>query len=319
MKSAIPWIIFLAILFALLAFMIPSSVPLAMGESLPYYDPVELTNPDIDPIPMDASTPYQPHEEGWFADGSGYRDGTIYVKIESRQLGATTVWFTWVQIADPSQLRTTLWRRYPSKQTVFVTSMAEREHGVVTINGDYCVDRTQGVVIRNGVTLRKARATQWDCMLIDGNGDMHIYRAPVPDNYDDFDGEILQAFVFGPALVIDGVLQTEFTEMCMRRTGGYGKAQRQVFCQMDKLSYLIITTEGPEENPRGGMTMAEVASLAYEMGAQEAFNLDGGSSAWLVLNTRRINALVGKKRTIADAIYFITGEETYSMGSAAED
>ena len=193
--------------------------------------------------------------------------------------------------------------------------MAERKRSVLAISGDYCVDRTQGVVIRNGRTLRRARATEWDCLIIDGHGDFHIYRAPVPNNYDDFDGEILQSFVFGPALVIDGVLQTDYTEMCMRLMGGYKKTQRQVLCQMDELSYLIITTEGPEQDDEGGFTVSEIAQLAYEMGAQEAFNIDGGSSAWLVLGTRRINALRGRKRPITDCIYFITGEETYTPGS----
>ena len=313
MKKILPLVLVLILVFVLIAFLVPSSMPVAAAEAdLPYYNPVELQNPDAAPIDLQAKTPYEPHTEGWLPDQGGYLDGTISVRIESRVIGVTKVYFTWVQIADPTQIRTTSWRKYPSKQTVFVTTMAEREHAVLTISGDYCVDRTQGVVIRNGQTLRKAKATEWDCMFIDGNGDFHIFRAPVANNYDDFDGEILQSFVFGPALVIDGVLQTEYTEMCMRRVG-YGKAQRTALCQMDELSYLIITTEGPEQHDNGGYTIPELAQLAYDMGAQEAFNLDGGSSSWLVLGTTRINALNGKKRTISDCIYFITAEEAYSL------
>ena len=305
----------LLLVFAFQAFLFPSACPSAQAEvTLPYYNPVELRNPDVAPIDLKAKTPYKPHAEGWLPERSGYLDGTISVRIDSRIINNTIVWFTWVQVADPTQIRTTSWRKYPSKKEVFVTAMAEREHSVLAINGDFCVDRSQGVVIRNGETLRRAKSEDWDCMFIDGNGDFHIRRTPVPDNFDDFDGEIMHSFVFGPGLVIDGILQTEFGELTMRLIGGNKKAQRTVFCQMDTLSYLIITTEGPEQSKGGGFTIDEVARLAYDMGVQQAFNIDGGSSAWLVLGEKRINAKKGKKRTITDAILFITAEEKYSLG-----
>ena len=40
---------------------------------------------------------------------------------------------------------------------------------------------------------------------------------------------------------------------------------------------------------------------------QQAFNLDGGSSATVVLNNEKINSLsTGKVRSIGDIVYFIT-------------
>ena len=242
----------LLLVFAFQAFLFPSACPSAQAEvTLPYYNPVELRNPDVAPIDLKAKTPYKPHAEGWLPERSGYLDGTISVRIDSRIINNTIVWFTWVQVADPTQIRTTSWRKYPSKKEVFVTAMAEREHSVLAINGDFCVDRSQGVVIRNGETLRRAKSEDWDCMFIDGNGDFHIRRTPVPDNFDDFDGEIMHSFVFGPGLVIDGILQTEFGELTMRLIGGNKKAQRTVFCQMDTLSYLIDILKG--RNPASVM------------------------------------------------------------------
>ncbi len=310
MKRVLLCVIAVLLIAALVMFLVPSSVPVAFGDELPAYRPVTLTHPDPEPIPLDAATPYAPHAGGWLPFNRGYEDGTISVRIEAYMIDGTICWFAWVQIADASQIRTTSWRKYPSKQEAFVTAMAEREKGVLTISGDWCVSRTEGVVIRNGKTLRKARATYYDCMFIDANGDMHVLTAPVANNYDDFDGEIMHSFVFGPALVKDGEMLTDFNERGMRLVGGSKKTERVVLCQMGPLSYLIICTEGPDQSwdKSGGFTIPRMAEICHSLGAQQAFNLDGGSSAWLVLGTERLNAVDGKKRTITDAIVFITAE-----------
>ena len=88
-------------------------------------------------------------------------------------------------------------------------------------------------------------------------------------------------------------------------------AQRQAICQMGKLSYLIITTEGPHFNgdKDHGFTAAEVAQIAYDVGAVNAYNLDGGNSATLVMNGVKMNRFgKGGIREITDMIYFITAE-----------
>ena len=76
---------------------------------------------------------------------------------------------------------------------------------------------------------------------------------------------------------------------------------------MGPLSYLIIATEGPENKGSTGLTMPEVAQLCHDLGAQQAFNLDGGSSSTVVLNNEKINSLsTGKVRSIGDILYFVT-------------
>ena len=76
---------------------------------------------------------------------------------------------------------------------------------------------------------------------------------------------------------------------------------------MGPLSYLIIATEGPENKGSTGLTIPEFAQLCADLGVQQAFNLDGGSSATVVLNNEKINSLsTGKVRSIGDIVYFIT-------------
>ena len=71
------------------------------------------------------------------------------------------------------------------------------------------------------------------------------------------------------------------------------------------LSYLIIATEGPENKGSTGLTMTEFAQLCHDLGAQQAFNLDGGSSCTFAFNNQKINAPTNpKKRSVPDCIYF---------------
>ena len=287
---------------------------------LPEYKPVELANPSPDPIPLDAETPYAPHQDAFLPDNTGYVDNTISVRVETAVIRKTPVQFTWIQIADPSQLRTALSAPYPpATKEVRGTVMAKDNQSVLAINGDWFVLRPnkEGFVYRNGKMLREKSFGAYDALIIDFEGDVHILRQPADEEFRAWEGKIMHSFVFGPALVIDGQKVdlsdrwnlSKKDSWLMGKVGGFKGTQRCVFCQMDKLSYLIITTEGPEQVKKGGFTVPDMADIAYEMGAQQAFNLDGGASAWLILGEERINTKKTKNlRKISDIIYFITAE-----------
>ena len=97
MKRILTGLIALLLIAALIAFLVPSSMPVALGDELPVYRPVTLTNPDPAPIPMDAGTPYAPHADGWMPLQRGYEDGTISVRIEPCMIDGTICWLAWVQ------------------------------------------------------------------------------------------------------------------------------------------------------------------------------------------------------------------------------
>ena len=287
------------------------------GYDLPVYRPVTLANPSPEPIPLGQETPYYPHVNGFLPDHAGYVDGTISVRVESREIQHTKVQFTWIQIADASQLRTELASPYPRTKEVVATQMAKQAHSVVAMSGDWFTARKnhEGVVYRNGQLLRSKNCFAYDGLVIDNKGDFHILIQGTEEDFAAYQGRIMHSFVFGPALVLDGELvpHDTFGETpsfwLMKQVGGLKRTQRSVLCQMDTLSYLIITTEGPEQSKDGGMTIPEVADIAYAIGAKQAFNMDGGSSAWLVLGEERINTLQTKNlRKISDIVCFVTAE-----------
>ena len=326
-KSPLLWLVPLILLMLLIPFLVPSALPYAGAEKsdLPAYQPVELANPNPKPLlplpnPKDPDpTPYAPRTDGYVFDKETnaaweYRDSTIYARIETRMIQKTKVFFTWIQIADPSQLRTKI-----TGETSPV-KLAKILRAVVAINGDWYSGRREGAIYRNGVKLREnPTAKRHDMLCIDDQGDFHILSLPAKkDVLAPYEGHIMHTFMFGPGLVIDGKLMTSDKDVFEKNVYGSGagmglaiKAQRQAICQMDKLSYLIITTEGPnfKGDKEHGFTAGEVAQLAYDVGAVNAYNLDGGNSAATIMNGVKMNRFgKGGIREITDMIYFITAE-----------
>ena len=292
------------LLIAATAVLVPSSMPSAGAEDfeVPEYSPVELEAESVEPLPLDEKPPYAPDSSAYLPDEGGYVDPSISVRIEKIRAYDTDIRLAWVQIADPSQLRTELNRPYPSKSTAYAELIAKRVKAVLAINGDYFIDRKEGVIVRNGEVLRTNYYTGFDALVIDMDGDFHILHEPDEAAFAPYEGNIMHAFSFGPGLIIDGVRTTEYTAKTMSPTK---PTQRMALCQMDHLSYLVVCGEGPEQRNSEGMTLDQFSRLLEKLGVRNAYNLDGGSSTWLVLDDRKINAR-SKKRSIADIVYFVT-------------
>lgn len=324
-------ILAVAVLLTLLAVLVPSATPLAIGEEAvdyPAYNPVTLTA-QVAPIPYLEDTPYVPHADAFVAFDptaphapqnkkyypaySGYQDGSLSVRVEYTYAYDTTIQLTWVQIAHPSQLRTTTCRPYPSKSVAYASVIAERVNAVLAINGDWFMHRKEGYITRNGEAPYRqyfGRNTElFDVLIIDENSDFHIIQAYSEEKINNFltgsGHQIIHSYTFGPALVVDGVRQTEYL---MNECAPERQTQRIAVCQMAPLSYLIIATEGPENKGSKGLTLEQFSQFCADMGVQQAYNLDGGSSSSVILGGKKINSLsTGKKRTVGDILYFVTG------------
>ena len=140
MKSkTLLWLIPLILLLLLIPLAVPSALPAAGAEDLPLWETVELANPHPGPVPLDEKPPFAPDEAGWLPDEQGYVDGTIAVRLEKRVVNNTKVYITFVQIADPSQLRTASYKPYPQQAEIRATKLASREKAVVALNADWFV------------------------------------------------------------------------------------------------------------------------------------------------------------------------------------
>ena len=287
--------------FAALALMILMLFSLALAQEEGYA-----------PLPLTGPAPYAPVADALSEDQMSYDDGTISVRVETDVAYDTNVYYVYVTITDPSQLRTATAAGAKSKKRKPVTVMAQENNAVLAINGDFYSYHSEGIIYRSGEMVRMNPRSGRDALIIDENGDFHPIALPKGSKHADmkaafesFPGEIREAFSFGPALIIDGVVQ-EFDYKKKTSCGYPTPAQRLAVCQLDALSYLIVATEGPEQEGQVGLNVPQLTELCLQKGARHAYNMDGGNSVTIVLCGQRLNAPDTKNRDVGDIIYFAT-------------
>ena len=277
-----------------------------------------------EPLPLGGPAPYGPVEGALSGDGRSYDDGTLSVRIEEDFLYETKIYYVYVTIADPSQLRTAVAGQPKSKTLRKASLMAEENNAVLAFNGDFYSHNTKspGIIYRGGERIRYNPKPDYDELFIDTAGDLTPVMWDVDQRkFSDYadgifetytaDHELREAFSFGPALIIDGVVQ-EFDYRRKISCGYPTPDQRLVFCQLDSLSYLFVACECRKQGDnQRGLTIPEMTELCVEKGAVQAYNLDGGNSMSIILCGQRINGYnefdsLTKEREIKDIIYFAT-------------
>ena len=260
-----------------------------------------------EPIPLEAEVGLPPRPEGFLPDMDGYEDGSLSVRIETMREHETNILVARVKIADPSQLRTAMATRYGGTGTALPDRLARRANAVLAINGDFFNFNSTGYLVRQGKLYRDKTNESLDVLIIDENADFHILIDPTPEQTHGFGGTIVNSFNFGPALVKDG----EIVHTTKKLNVGLEKeTQRMGIGQVGPLEYICVATEGPEQKGSDGLTIPEFAQLMKDLGAIQAYNLDGGSSSAMMLGGEKINARSSKKmRPICDILYFSTLEQ----------
>lgn len=237
-----------------------------------------------------------------------YLDDTILAITWKQIVNKVVFTFSEVKLLHPSQFRRYLsGGEFGSGKLAKTTEMSQSVNAVVACSADYYSYRRRGVTVTNGI-VHKAIGGLSDLCFIDYDGNLILERG-----LDFADVEEAQAYVdehninfslsFGPILVKDG----EYT--CPK---GYllgevhEKYPRAAICQMDTLHYLFACSN-MEVRYYNNFTMTEFAQCIYETGCLQAYALDGGQTATVVMNNTLFNNVnYGSERLISDIIYFAT-------------
>ena len=246
-----------------------------------------------------------------------YEDPTIRVerdKVFSPEWQCT-YYPAFITIKDASQLRTLpAGESFQSRTLTPATQMARRVNAVLAINGDYYAAndsrKANSYILRQGVVYRDTVQTELDMLLIDEDGDFHILKAgPALAETDKtvIDGKkVINAFQFGPALVIDGEKVDDeyindpshsppFAEPEQRN-------QRMCIGQIDSLNYICVTCAFH------GIPLTKLRDLVLSLApVKNLYVLDGGESSQMVfLGTKINNVKEGGQnvRNVSDIIYF---------------
>ena len=252
---------------------------------------------------------------------SFYEDPTIRVDMytsritNSEEYGMVYCFYAFVTIQSPYQLRTAAVDPVNFIRGLEApgTEIVKRVNAVLAVNGDFCNTHTKGegskYCLRQGTVFRDTVVDFLDMLLIDEDGNFHVYQAG-PElatlNKTEIDGKkVINALQFGPALVIDGKNVPE--EYILDRSHSPWSAEpdnhtaRMCIGQIDELSYIVFTCWD-------GMNLKQLRDLVLSITpVKTLYVLDGGNSAQMIFLKSQINRddnANGNGRAIQDIIYF---------------
>ena len=218
--------------------------------------------------------------------GESYDDGRTRITLSEYRVADTTVYVADVQLSDPADLSAVLAQNaYGRNVTETPSAMAARSGAILAVNGDYYGARERGYVIRNGVLYRSVAALGQEDLVIDENGDFSIITEDQISAQQLLDRGAVQVLSFGPALLENG-------EVSVTANDEVGRAKasnpRTALAQVGALHYLFVVADGRTADS-AGLSLLELAEFLQSLGAQTAYNLDGGGSSAMVFNGQVVN------------------------------
>lgn len=233
-----------------------------------------------------AAEPVQREQAVAQNDGSVYDDGSTRVALSEYRLNDTTVYVADVTLSSAEALGAVLAQNaYGRNVTETPSSMAERSGAILAVNGDYYGARQRGYVVRNGVLYRSVGTSGQEDLVIDQNGDFSIIREEEISAQALVEAGAAQVFSFGPALI-------ENSQVSVGQRDEVAQAMasnpRTALAQVGELHYLFVVADG-RTGDSTGLSLYELAQFLQTLGAQTAYNLDGGGSSAMIFNGEVIN------------------------------
>lgn len=236
---------------------------------------------------------------------NSYEDGQISITITEYREHDTAIYAADVRVASAGYLKTAFANAaYGKNITAKTSEIAEENGAILAINGDYYGSQENGYVLRNGVLYRNAAARQQEDLVIYQDGSFEIVTETDVSAEQLLSSGAEQILSFGPALVTDGQIAVSEEEEV-----GKAKASnpRTAIGIIDELHYLFVVSDG-RTSESAGLSLYELAAFMQSLGAETAYNLDGGGSATMyfngeVINNPTTNGRSISERSVSDIVY----------------
>jgi len=249
---------------------------------------------------------------------TSYTDENTTIEISQVVAGSgrntVTYYVADVTLSDATDLRAGFANNAFGTNIVEYTSdIAEYYDAIFAINGDYYGFRETGIVIRNGVIYRDDGARVGLAIYTDGS--MKIYDETTTSADELVAAGVYNTLSFGPALVDDGEIVDGIDNIEIDTNFGnhsiQGEQPRTGIGVIDDNHFVFVVVDGRSTGYSRGVTMTELARIFVDLGATEAYNLDGGGSSTMYFNGDLVNNPLGKgkERGTSDILYVAVGEQ----------
>jgi len=190
--------------------------------------------------------------------------------------------------------------------TDLTSSIAADNDAILAVNGDYYGFRDTGIVIRNGVVYRDAGARQGLAFYTDGT--VAVYDETTTSAAELVADGVWNTLSFGPAIVENGTVVDGIEDVEVDTNIGnhsiQGDQPRTAVGVIDENHLVFVVVDGRDEGYSKGVTMTELAEIMTSLGAETAYNLDGGGSSTLYFNGEVVNQPSnGGERATSDILY----------------
>lgn len=236
---------------------------------------------------------------------NSYSDQNISITITEYREYDTTIYVADVYVSSVEYLQTAFAQSsYGRNITEKTSAIAEANNAILAINGDYYGSQTKGYVLKNGELYRETTSGDQEDLVIWEDGSFEIITESEVTAGALLENGALQVLSFGPALVMNGSISvTESEEV------GKAKASnpRTAIAVVDELHYLLVVSDGRTDESEG-LTLYQLAEFMQSLGAETAYNLDGGGSSTMyfngeVINNPTSNGKTIKERSVSDIVY----------------
>ncbi|MBY0013057.1 phosphodiester glycosidase family protein [Paenibacillus typhae] len=267
---------------------------------------------DSDNTTGSAETASSSAEVNAASDDWSYSSDDIQIQIDQVETGSGSDKITYyvadVVLKDASSLKSAFAdNSFGTNITEVTSEIASSNDAIFAINGDYYGFRDDGVIIRNGTVYRDDPVR--DAMALFGDGTMQTYNEEEVSSDELLAQGVTNTLSFGPILIQDGQITSDFSSVKIDTNFGNRSIQnanpRTAIGMIAPNHYVFVVVDGRNEGYSRGMTLTELADLMQDLGATEAYNLDGGGSSTMYFMGRVVNNPQGKnqERGVSDILY----------------
>lgn len=240
---------------------------------------------------------------GTYTDNS-YEDENIKIDISTYREYNTNIYVANIY-ASSNYLKTAFANNsYGKNVTSKTSSIASANNAILAINGDYYGVQESGYVLRNGEIYRDKPKSNQEDLVIYENGTFEIINEKNVSLEKLKEKGAYQVLSFGPALLIDGVININETKEVSKSMASNPRTALGI---IDENHYIFIVSDG-RTNENKGLSLYQLATFAKSIGVKTLYNLDGGGSSTMYFNGKVINnpTTNGKKiaeRMVSDIVY----------------
>ena len=237
-----------------------------------------------------------------------YADETILCVVwKERYLGHGCN-FAEVYLADSSQFRRKLsMDTFGSPIQKYGSELARESNAVVAMNGDFYKFRAEGMTVYNR-TLYRFNPVKLELCHVNSKGELNFtYAGELADKEaaEKYikDNDILFTLAFGPVLVADGQPHISSDSYLIGEVTQ--RYSRSILATRGACHYLLTTCNHGYGTPTA--TIAEARDMMIGKGVENAYVLDGGQTAEIIIRDHVSNHIdFNTERTVSDILYFAT-------------